>query len=139
METHSSILAWRNPGTEEPGRLPSMGSHRVGHDYANQNYNEVSPHTKLEWPSSKVLQTINAGKGVEKKELHYIFGGYINWCSHYGEQYGNFLKKNTKKLPYDSAIPILGIYPEKNHTLKIYIHPSFHYSTIYNSQDMEPT
>ena len=28
----SSILAWRIPGTEEPGELPSMGSHRVGHD-----------------------------------------------------------------------------------------------------------
>ena len=32
MATHSSILAWRIPGTEEPGDLPSMGSHRVGHD-----------------------------------------------------------------------------------------------------------
>ena len=30
--THSSILAWRIPGTEEPGGLLSMGSHRVGHD-----------------------------------------------------------------------------------------------------------
>ena len=30
--THSSILAWRIPGTEEPGGRPSMGSHRVGHD-----------------------------------------------------------------------------------------------------------
>ena len=32
MATHSSVLAWRIPGTEEPGRRPSMGSHRVGHD-----------------------------------------------------------------------------------------------------------
>ena len=32
MATHSSILAWRIPGTEEPGGLPPMGSHRVGHD-----------------------------------------------------------------------------------------------------------
>ena len=30
--THSSVLAWRSPGTEEPGGLPSMGSHKVGHD-----------------------------------------------------------------------------------------------------------
>ena len=29
---HSSVLAWRIPGTGEPGGLPSMGSHRVGHD-----------------------------------------------------------------------------------------------------------
>ena len=32
MATHSSVLAWRIPGMTEPGRLPSMGSHRVGHD-----------------------------------------------------------------------------------------------------------
>ena len=30
--THSSVLAWRMPGTGELGRLPSMGSHRVGHE-----------------------------------------------------------------------------------------------------------
>ena len=32
MATHSSVLAWRIPGTGEPGGMPSMGSHRVGHD-----------------------------------------------------------------------------------------------------------
>ena len=32
MATHSGVLAWRIPGTGEPGGLPSMGSHRVGHD-----------------------------------------------------------------------------------------------------------
>ena len=32
MATHSSILAWRTPGTEEPGELQSVGSQRVGHD-----------------------------------------------------------------------------------------------------------
>ena len=35
MATHSSILAWRIPGTGEPGGLPSMGSHRVGHDWSD--------------------------------------------------------------------------------------------------------
>ena len=34
MATHSSVLAWRIPGTGEPGGLPSMGSHSVGHDLA---------------------------------------------------------------------------------------------------------
>ena len=32
MAAHSSVLAWRIPGTGQPGGLPSMGSHRVGHD-----------------------------------------------------------------------------------------------------------
>ena len=34
MATHSSVLAWRIPGRAEPGGLPSMGSHRVGHDWS---------------------------------------------------------------------------------------------------------
>ena len=35
MATHSSVLAWRIPGTREPGGLPSMRSHRVGHDWSD--------------------------------------------------------------------------------------------------------
>ena len=35
MATHSSVLAWRIPGTGEPGGLLSMGSHRVGHNWSN--------------------------------------------------------------------------------------------------------
>ena len=35
MATHSSVLAWRIPGTEEPGGLPSIGSHRFGHDWSD--------------------------------------------------------------------------------------------------------
>ena len=45
---------------------------------ANQNYNEISPHTTLEWPSSKNLQTINSGEGVEKMEPSYTVGGNEN-------------------------------------------------------------
>ena len=49
MATHSSVLAWRIPGTEEPGGLPSMGSHRVGLDlvavaaasYLDKEWNEL--------------------------------------------------------------------------------------------------
>ena len=40
--THSSILAWGIPWTEEPGRLQSIGSQRVGHDGANK-------HTRTHW------------------------------------------------------------------------------------------
>ena len=35
MATHSSVLAWRIPGMEEPGGLPSLGSHRAGHDWSD--------------------------------------------------------------------------------------------------------
>ena len=35
MATHSNVLAWRIPGTGEPGGRPSMGSHRAGHDWSD--------------------------------------------------------------------------------------------------------
>ena len=35
MATHSSVLAWRIPRMGEPGGLPSVGSHRIGHDWSN--------------------------------------------------------------------------------------------------------
>ena len=41
MATHSSTLAWRIPWTEEPGRLQSMGSHRVGHNLACMHRRET--------------------------------------------------------------------------------------------------
>ena len=37
MATHSRVLAWRIPGTGEPGEMPSMGSHRVGHDWSDSS------------------------------------------------------------------------------------------------------
>ena len=45
-----------------------------------------------EWPSFKSLQIISAGEGVEQREPSYTTGGSVNWCSHYGEQYGDSLK-----------------------------------------------
>ena len=47
MATHSSFLAWRIPRTEGPDRLPSMGSQRVGHDWATVSFNGSSCITKL--------------------------------------------------------------------------------------------
>ena len=35
MATHSSVIAWRIPGTGKPGGLPSMGSHRIRHDWSD--------------------------------------------------------------------------------------------------------
>ena len=47
---------------------------------------------QYEWLPSKSLQIINAGEGVEKREPSYTVGGNVNWCSHYGEQYGDSSK-----------------------------------------------
>ena len=57
--------------------------------------------SKLQWdttshqsekPSSKSLQTINAGEGVEKREHSCTVGGNVNWYSHYGRWYGDSFK-----------------------------------------------
>ena len=48
--THSSTLAWRIPWTEEPGGLQSMGSQRVGHDWATNTHTHTHTHTR--WPIS---------------------------------------------------------------------------------------
>ena len=45
-----------------------------------------------EWPSSKSLQTINTGEGVEKREHSCTIGGNVNWYSYCEEQYGDSLK-----------------------------------------------
>ena len=45
MATHSSVLAWRIPGTGEPGGLPSLGSHRVGHDWSDLAAVAVGPNS----------------------------------------------------------------------------------------------
>ena len=50
-----------------------------------------------EWPSSKNLQTINAGEGVERRESSCTVGGNVNWYSHYGEQYGGSFKKTKNR------------------------------------------
>ena len=53
-------------------------------------------------------------RGVEKREPSYTVAGNVNWCNHYGKQYGGSSKKLKKKeLLYDPTILLLGIYLEK--------------------------
>ena len=70
MATHSSVLAWRISGTVEPGGLPSMGSHRVRHDWSYED--------------------------VEKREPWHPVGGNINCYSHYEKLYGGFSKSKNR-------------------------------------------
>ena len=94
MTTHSSILAWRIPWTEEPGRLQSMGSQRVRHDWSNCMWDSTrvrrswrpqsiwDPHTPTafssrnsarlsEWGSEKDALLALAGEG-EQEPLEHI-------------------------------------------------------------------
>ena len=57
----------------------------------NVTHSDIISH-QSEWPSSKNLETITVGEGVEKREHSCTAGGNVNWYSHYGEQYGGSLK-----------------------------------------------
>ena len=67
---------------------------------------------------------INIEKGVEKREPSYTVGGNVNWCSHYGKQYGGS-SAEKHSLPYDPTIPFLGIYQDKTRILKDTCTPTF--------------
>ena len=55
MATHSSILAWKIPWTEEPGRLQSLGSHRVGHDWVTSLSLFTFMHWRGKWQPTPVF------------------------------------------------------------------------------------
>ena len=55
MATHSSTLAWKIPSTEEPGRLLSMGLHRVGHDWATSLSLFTFMHWRRKWQPTPVF------------------------------------------------------------------------------------
>ena len=70
MATHSSVLAWRIPGMGEPGGLPSMGSHRVGHDW--HDLAAAAALAPEAWPSqTSFLPALAADPGSSARET---------WC-----------------------------------------------------------
>ena len=86
----------------------------------------------------KVYKITSAAEGVEKREPSNTVGGNINWCSHYGKQYGGLSKRLKLELPYYSAIPLLGMYPDKT-IIQRNMYSYVHSSTIHNNQDVKTT
>ena len=73
MATHSSVLAWRIPGTEEPGGLPSMESHRVGHELKRLS-SSIHMYSKL------VLEQPPRNSGKIASELASSVSEKFWWC-----------------------------------------------------------
>ena len=79
MATHSSVLAWRVPGTGEPGGLPSMGSHRVRHDWSDlaaaatgQDDSILIPWTNISWGGGR-------GNSLQVQILDLVLPPWILW------------------------------------------------------------
>ena len=64
MAAHSNVLAWRIPGTAEPGVLPSMGLHRVGRDWSN-----LAADTTLTAESEEELKSLLKKVKVESEKV----------------------------------------------------------------------
>ena len=85
------------------------------------------------------------GEDARKNKSSDTVCGNVNWCNHFCKQNRGFSKKKKKnpkvELSYNTAIPVLGVYPEKNENTnsKRYMHHNVHSSIIYNAQDMETT
>ena len=61
--------------------------------------------------------TTSADEDVEKREPSCTVGGNVHWCSHCGSSIGDTSKKLKMDLPFDPAIPLLGIYPKEPKSL----------------------
>ena len=69
MATHSSVLAWRVPGTGEPGGLPSLGSHRVRHDWSDLAAREQKGSRNTQTLISDAPETLSQGVSVLKRNI----------------------------------------------------------------------
>ena len=87
MATHSSVLAWRIPGTAEPGALPSMGSHRVGHDWSNLAAAAVAVEKNNRYPTKKIINykslfnKVPILSSISKSCIIFSNDGSTNSCS----------------------------------------------------------
>ena len=119
MAPNSSVLAWRIPGTGEPGGLPSMGPYRVGHDWS-----DLAARTPTEgmlcitftgenWllPLVRIKSLRTLSRKVLSCQVESLSKGLKP------ESYDSFpclnCSSNNIELPYDPAIPLLSIDPKE--------------------------
>ena len=108
IATHSSVLAWRIPGTVEPGRLPSMGSHRIGYDWSDLAASAAAPYSGLlhlltplpSSPSVHVASSLNSFPSFLKCHLSGVI--WFLWLS--------YLKLNSSPPTSFSAYWCLACY-----------------------------
>ena len=77
MATHSGVLSWRIPGAGEPGGLPSMGSHRVGHDWSDSAAAAAHsfPFSRELFPMEKKLITLADGDVLKISRTYFKIQG----------------------------------------------------------------
>ena len=94
MATHSSVLAWRIPGTGEPGGLPSMGSRRVGHM-------EVTAATAVD-STQDLLNQHPYWMSWESHHINFCGLETVSCCSFYSQCFWTVVLEKTLESPWDS-------------------------------------
>jgi len=92
MATHSSVLAWRIPGTGDPGGLPSMGSHRVRHDWSELAAAAAASRGQIHWNHNhrKLANLITWTTALSNSmKLSHAVWGHPRWKGHGGEVWQN--------------------------------------------------
>ena len=106
--SHTTQYQKNKQPSQKVGKRPKQAFLQRRHTYGEQTWKDAQRRSLLEkckwkqqwdttshqsqWPSSKSLQTINAGEGVEEREPSCIAGGNVNWYSYYRRWYGDSLK-----------------------------------------------
>ena len=115
VATHSSILAWRIPGTGEPGELPSMGSHRVRHDWSDlaaagwHKEKAMAPHSStLAWKIPRVEEPGRL-QSMGSLRVQHDWGPSLS-LSCIGEGNGNPLQCSCLENPRDGGAWWAAIY-----------------------------
>ena len=98
MATHSSVLAWRTPGMGEPGGLPSMGLHRVGHDWSN-----LAAAATSKEPGAKTRCWQLQKQGPVHSTLHSIPPKW--WANHLSHPSSPILGHTPLFTPYKEPAP----------------------------------
>ena len=106
-------------------------SHQVDEKCKSKAQWDITSHWS-EWPSSKSLQTVNAGEGVEKMEHSCTVDGNVNWCSHYGRWLEVPLKTGNKSIIWPSN-PTPRHISLGNQNWTRHMYPIIQCSTIYSS------
>ena len=119
MATHSSVLAWRIPWAEKPGRLQSMGSHRIGHDWSDlaaaaakvmQYWTSqvvlVVIFSYLPWQDMQETQVQSLGGKIPWKRETATHSNILAWRIPWTEEPGGLQSMGSQRVGHNSPPPI---------------------------------
>ena len=118
MATHSSVLAWRIPGTGGPGGLPSMGSHRVGHDWRDLAAAAARTSLVVHWLSLQASTAVGTGLIPDQGNGNPF--QYLAWKIPWTEEPGRLRSMGSQRVGHDWATSLL-FRELRSHTLRAYM------------------